>query len=79
MWNYDNFKEGSFVEVVKTSATDKWGVTVRSKDKLHVVRSPARGIVIEIFVDDLSQKYANVLFDNGIIGHIYINTLHLLD
>lgn len=80
MWNYDEFKKGSFVEILYTPAAERWGVTVRSpmEETVSVVYPPDRGIIVDIFVDDLVQKYAMVLFHSGITGHVYLNSLKLI-
>ena len=80
MWNYDEFRKGSFVEVLHSPATMRWGVTVRSPmgEFVNLVYPPARGIVVDVFMDDLNQKYSMVLFHSGIAGHVYLNSLKLI-
>ena len=80
MWNYDEFKCGALVEVINSPAAMRWGVTVKSPAgfSADIVYPRERGIVVNIFIDDLMQKYAMIFFHCGIAGHVYMNSLKLI-
>lgn len=80
MWNYDEFKRGALVEILNSPATKRWGVTVKSPtcSFADIVYPPTRGIVVDIFIDDLMQKYAMIFFQCGTAGHVYVNSLKLI-
>ena len=80
MFEINRITRGSFVELITTPATAKWGITLwDTKGNIFKVYPPLTGIVIETFVDDIFQKYANVIFCDSSAGHIYINSLKLIE
>lgn len=82
MWNYGDFKRGSFVELVRSPAVARWGINVYKIGGATtvdtVIYPPMTGIIIDIFIDDISQKYADVVFSNGMLGRVFLTTLNLV-